>query len=195
MERIKIKRFPQPGKVECGPAAVCCAVSIYPNYVDRFSIEEIIEAAKISGGADVGQLAKSVEALSESELSLIFKTGGTIDDIRNLVGQNIPVVIDWQGSTFTGSDGGRGHYSVITAVNDNELQMVDSLPEFPNERTIPVQDLEKLWWDTDLVIDPAGNEKTITTNHLLFIIVPTAQASDYIQKFKMLPGKKFSTTD
>lgn len=198
MERIKIKRFPQPGKTECGPAAVCAALNIFPDFANRFDIESVIAGAGIAdtieSGSDVGQLAKGVEVLSGGKLVLIFKTEGSVEDLRNLIGQNIPVIVDWQGSTFLGSDGGRGHYSVVVGIDDKEIQMVDSLPEFSQNRTISIQEFEKLWWDTDLVIDPAGYEKTITTRGLFFIVVPTAQAPDYIQKFKMLPGKKFSNS-
>jgi len=170
MERTTIRRFPQPGKTECGLAAVSAVVSIYPSYANGFDIESVIRAAGI------------VDTI---------KSGGTIDDIRNLVGQDIPIIVDWQGSTFIGSDGGKGHYSVITGINDKEIKMVDSLPEFANGRTISIKDFEELWWDTDSIVDNEGNETSVTTRKLIFIVVPNTQTSEYIQKFKMLPGDKF----
>lgn len=196
MEKIdSLKRFPQPGKTECGPAAISASISIYRDYADRFDIESIIRSAgiveTIKNGANVKQLAKGVEVLSNKELILVYKIGGTIKDLQTVIGQDIPAVVDWQGSTFIGSDGGRGHYSLITRIYGDEIQMVDSLPEFPEGRTILIQEFEKLWWDTDSVVDRQGNEKTITTNNLFFIVIPRLQAPEFIQKLKMLPGNKF----
>lgn len=97
-----LKRFQQPGMVECGPAAVCAAISIYPDLLPIFSVGSVITAAGVTDiiqnkGTTVAELARGVDVLLEKQLSLLYKVGGTVDDIRQLVGQNVPVVVDWQG--------------------------------------------------------------------------------------------------
>lgn len=191
-----IKRFQQPGMVECGPAAVCAAISIYPDLLPKFSVGFVITAAGVTDtiqncGTTVAELARAVEVLSDRQLKLLYKVSGTADDIRQLVGQNIPVVVDWQGSTLEGTDGNKGHYSLVIGVDHQTLRMVDSLPDFPGIRTISVGSFEALWWDTDSVFDESGQEKIISTKHLLFIIVPKSQSKDVIRKFGLFPGNNY----
>ena len=130
-----IKRFQQPGMVECGPAAVCAAISLYPDWMPKFSVGSITTAAGVTEtiqnrGTTVAELAKGVEVLSDRQLKLLYKVSGTIDDIRALVDQGVPVVVDWQGSTLEGSDGNKGHFSLVIGVDDQTLRMVDSFPDF-----------------------------------------------------------------
>lgn len=179
--------------VECGPAAVCAAISIHSDWTTKFSVGSLITAAGVTDtiqnrGTTVAELARGVDVLSEKQLSLLYKVGGTIDDVRELLGQNIPVIVDWQGSTLEGSDGNKGHYSVVIGVDDQTFRMVDSLPDFPGIRTEPISSFESLWWDTDSVIDTSGKEKIVSTKHLLFIIVPTSMSKDVIGQFGLSPG-------
>ncbi len=191
-----IKRFQQPGIVECGPAAVCAAISLYPDWMPKFSVGSIITAAGVTDtiqntGTTVAELAKGVEVLSDKQLKLLYKVSGTIDDIRKLIGQSVPVVVDWQGSTLEGSDGNRGHYSLVIGIDHQTLRMVDSLPDFPGVRTVPIDSFVSLWWDTDSIFDKSGKEKIILTNHLLFIIVPTSQSKDVIGQFGFSSGNTY----
>lgn len=191
-----IKRFQQPGMVECGPAAVCAAISLYPDWMPKFSVGSITTAAGVTEtiqnrGTTVAELAKGVEVLSDRQLKLLYKVSGTIDDIRALVDQGVPVVVDWQGSTLEGSDGNKGHYSLVIGVDDQTLRMVDSLPDFPGVRTVSVDSFEKLWWDTDSVFDKSGTERIVSTNHLLFIIVPTSKSKDVILQFALSSGNTY----
>lgn len=191
-----IKRFQQPGTVECGPAAVCAAISLYPEWMPKFSVGSVITAAGVTDtiqnrGTTVAELAKAVEVLSDRQLKLLYKVGGTIDDIRELLGQNVPVVVDWQGSTLEGSDGNKGHYSLVVGVDDQVLQMVDSLPDFPGDRIESINSFESLWWDTDSVLDKSGQEKIISTKHLLFIIVPTSKSKGVTLQLALSPGNTY----
>jgi hypothetical protein len=198
MERFQnIKRFQQPGKVECGPAVVCAAVSVYPDLLPKFSVDSVITAAGINdivknGGTTVSELAKAVEVLTEKRLGAFYKVGGTIDDIQQLLDQKVPVIVDWQGSTFVGSDGGRGHYSLVTDVdNQGNLHMVDSLPDFPEIRKETINSFERAWWDTDTVLNPSGKGEDIQTKHLLFIVVPESESAILIQQFNLFPGNTY----
>lgn len=191
-----IKRFQQPGTVECGPAAVCAAISLYPDWMPKFSVGSVITAAGVTDtiqnrGTTVAELAKGVEVLSDKQLRLLYKVRGTIDDISKLLAQNVPVIVDWQGSTLEGSDGNKGHYSLIIGADDQVLRMVDSLPDFPGIRTEPISSFERLWWDTDSVLDKSGKEKIISTKHLLFIIVPTSKSKDVTVQFALSPGNTY----
>lgn len=194
---ITVRRFQQSGIADCGPAAVCTAVSIYLHESSKFTISAVIAAAGIDDivknmGSTVAELAKAVEALSGNRLRLLYKTGGTIDEIRQCIGQNIPVIVDWQGSTIVDADGGRGHYSVVSEIDTTgNLMLVDPLPDFSKGRMVSLAQFEEHWWDTDTVVDASGDKTNVRTQRLYFVIVPQSKAEIIARAFNLSPGQTF----
>jgi hypothetical protein len=190
----QITRFAQPGKVECGPASICMLASIYKDISHKFSVDSVINiigTENIKNGSNVLDLAKCVEILSENKLLLLYKFDGSIEEIEQLIKQGIPAVVDWQGSTFDDDDGLKGHYTVIINVINGKLEMIDSLPDFTNGRTVSVSNFLKLWWDIDFVTDKLGGEKEIKTSHLFFIIVPKLQSEQLLKQYNLKQGNSF----
>jgi ABC-type bacteriocin/lantibiotic exporter with double-glycine peptidase domain len=188
---IQLKRIPQPGKTECGPAAVC-AIANYLGYeINVDTVVNIIGVENVKNGTSVRDLAKSVDIISGGKLVVLYKYNGSIDEIRMLNEKDVPVAVDWQGSTFDDDEGGRGHYGVVTDTSDFQLTMVDSLPEFVNGRKVTFDNFLKLWWDTDSVVDKQGQLKEIKTNNLFFIIVPKSNSDKLQNDFVLSLGSNF----
>jgi hypothetical protein len=195
---ITIKRFPQPGLVECGPAAICAVMSSFPELSYKFTIPAVINAAGATttiqqNGTNLAQLAQAVTDLSQDSMTLLFKSHGTIDEIKSLLGQNTPVVVNWQGSTFKAEDGERGHYSVVVEYQDSTqtLVLIDSLPDFPTFREVFTHEFQKKWHDFDSIYDTSGKE-TVKQNHqVMAFIIPKESAQELQSQYKFIPADRY----
>lgn len=188
---MQLHKYPQISDVHCGPAVI---QMLLDGVGVQVSQEEITRAAGAEfsiheHGTRVDQLALATARLAP-EMKFWYKYRATIEDIKSILQMGYGVGVEWQGlfynseeeeaEDYEADDSDRGHYSVISYVDDQEDQLiiVDPYKEFVlQDRIIPVDMFIRRWWDTNEVTNPyTGQKQNIKDEQLLFFIKPSEEA-------------------
>lgn len=189
MRPDQIRRVVQRER-HCGPAVIEMLYSFYG--VDT-SQEEIAALTGLTleqiteNGASILHLTESVNRMNKGYV-LLVRYDSTINDIIRLHERCLPVGVEWR-CEFLEPDGvlwGEGHYSIIVGV-DPQRRMLTLLDPHNGENIshrsgmIRFEDFEQRWWDENWfpVLGEPGKLEQIFTEGLVFILVPTHQASEF----------------
>ncbi len=121
----------------CGPA---CLKIILSHYKKDFSESEIAALCNATP-EDHASHAAMVSAVKSVSGKATPKEDASIDDVRNSVDENVPVIVGWQLD-------GKNHYTVVYDVGKNKIFMMDPSTE-SGIRIMPIEEFENLWFDMD----------------------------------------------
>jgi ABC-type bacteriocin/lantibiotic exporter with double-glycine peptidase domain len=199
-----IKRSEQISDAHCGPAVVQMLLSNLGVFVTQKQIAKAagVEKTIEKQGTTVQQLAEAVHELSAGS-QFWFKLHADITDIIELVNNyRYPVAVEWQGlfetlaetqdrPGFEDFEEDYGHYSIITTVDPERkvVVIVDPYKDFINQdRILSLDEFLPRWWDTNEVINEAGNSKIVTDNQMMFTV--TRKKETFPEKLGMVKGEE-----
>lgn len=82
-----------------------------------------------------------IDALGSLGLHPLAKENATIEELRGLVRQGVPVIVGWYKVD-------ENHYSVVYDIDETTVSMMD--PEEESGRlTVPIEEFERDWHDYD----------------------------------------------
>ncbi len=139
-ENIKIIELPEIYKqtpMFCGPT---CLRIVFRYYDIQKTEEELAEMCQSSRetGTDPQNM---VQVAQELGLRTEYMRESSIDEVRSLTSQGIPVIVDW----FSPEQA--GHYSVIIGVGNRELIMAEPLTG--STRRMTIKDFLNHWFELD----------------------------------------------
>jgi ABC-type bacteriocin/lantibiotic exporter with double-glycine peptidase domain len=120
----------------CGPATL----KILLQHLDKeYSEDELAKLCKVTPDTATSHDkiidgAKAIGGVVET------KIGGTIDDLRGYIENEIPVMVGWK-------DAKGDHYGVIYEIGKLKVFMMDPETE-SGIRIIPIPEFEAMWHDT-----------------------------------------------
>ena len=121
----------------CGPASLKILLS---HYGKDFTEEEL--AGLCDSTVESGTNHQGIrDALVSLGLHPLEKEGATIEELRELIDEEIPVLVGW---TKDGED----HYSVVYAVDETSVSMMDPEEDL-GKATLEMNEFEKAWHDFD----------------------------------------------
>ncbi|GAC1413168.1 MAG: hypothetical protein NVSMB66_4400 [Candidatus Doudnabacteria bacterium] len=82
--------------------------------------------------------ANIVIAAKKIGLEAAYKDNGTLDEIKQYLSKNIPVIVDW----FSIND---GHYSVVVKIDKKFIYLQD--PELAKINKIDLTTFKRIWFD------------------------------------------------
>ncbi len=139
---VKLARVsPYQQKTQYSCSAACLKAVLEHWGADRFAEHEIMHAIGVrdKAGAEVDEITAGAKKLGFEAYDKCFKS---LDEAKKITDQDIPIIADFQ--SF--NNPGKGHYVVITKIEDNVVHLMD--PNTPgNYRAITRAECEKRWWD------------------------------------------------
>ena len=118
---LSVPLFKQSTDYTCGPTVLCMVLAYYG--ITR-SEEELRDQMKVNEREGTKNEQLENEARREG-LFVYAKNGGTIEEIRKYVEENIPVIVNFI------EEGGEGHYAVVVDVGNEHLVWNDPYHEKP----------------------------------------------------------------
>jgi uncharacterized protein len=144
----------------CGPASLKSILGFFGLDV------ELSELAKVSGATE--ESGVEAEGLLKAAKHYGFDgrivTEASIDKLRSVIDSGIPAIVDW----WKEDD---GHYSVVTDMNDTELQLMD--PESGESVWMTIEEFEPIWFDFPI----GDSEHQHPINKRMIVISPKAKES------------------
>lgn len=133
---IKMNPFRQtPGL--CGPASLKILFDYYGKEYSEAELAEICNAT-VDKGTNHKDLIAAVVKIGHTP---IVKSDASLDDIRNFIQSNIPVVVGW----WSVDD---DHYSVVYDINDKKIYLMD--PQLDEGScSYDLDEWMKIWHDKD----------------------------------------------
>lgn len=121
----------------CGPASLKILLSHYGKDFTERELGELCGSTFEIGTTHQGL----VDALVHLGLNPLAKEDATIDELRELVHQEIPVIVGWYKVD-------EDHYSVVYDIDGTTVSMMD--PEEASGRMqMTIEEFEKVWHDFD----------------------------------------------
>lgn len=202
---MHLHKFPQISDVHCGPAVIQMLLDGVGLQVSQELITQAAGAEYTihEHGTRVDQLALATARLAP-QMKFWYKYHSTLEDIRAILRMGYGVGVEWQGLFYNSEeeeaqdydedDADRGHYSVISYLDEQEEQLiiVDPYREFvQQDRIIPVDTFLRRWWDTNEITNPyTGQKQVIKDEQLLFFIKPSEESELGKQGFKLYSNNK-----
>jgi hypothetical protein len=184
----------QQEEAHCGPATIEMLLSFYGIYVAQTDISKaagMADVIRMAQGMRLDELNTAIGALyPEGDYVLLAKYHSCLDDIIQIIdGLRLPVGVEWQGR-FPRSDGteyDQGHYSVLTAIDQDRRLLYIADPEdhdlLTPDGVIDLDVFRDRWWETDIVPlpDHSGKTRVIEMDGLIFVLVPQDRKKELIQ--------------
>ena len=181
---MQIRRITQISESHCGAAVLqmlleSLGVSTSQQMIAQAAgIEDVID----EHGMRVDQIAIASNKIAP-HLIFWYKYYSSLEDIKFLLDQNIPMGVEWQGLFYNSieeemaeskGEGDYGHYSLIVFFDDElgQLIIVDPYKDFANRNRIFNADVFlSRWWDTNEIINPeTGRSQIVQDTRLLFFV-------------------------
>lgn len=133
---IKLTPFRQSPSF-CGPASLKMVLEYYGLHKTEKELGELCQTT-FEQGTDHDNLVRAAETLG---FQVQQKQNASLEDLRRLVDQEIPVIVGW---FSTDED----HFSVVVEVTDSIVYLMD--PELDEgKREMAVSEFEAVWYDND----------------------------------------------
>jgi ABC-type bacteriocin/lantibiotic exporter with double-glycine peptidase domain len=175
----------QQEEAHCGPATIEMLFSFYGINVSQTAISKaagMADVIRIAQGMRLDELNTAIDALyPERDYVLLAKYHSCLDDVIEIIdGLRLPIGVEWQGR-FARPDGteyDQGHYSVLTALDQDRRLLYIADPEdhdlLTPEGVIDLDLFMNRWWEVDIVPlpDHSGNTRVIEMDSLIFALVP-----------------------
>ena len=189
---MTIRQIQQISDAHCGPAVVQMLLETAGVTADQTTITQAAgaEATIERYGVAVEQMAQAVVKLAP-HLKFLYKYRASLDDLRWVLEQDYGAGVEWQGLFYNSVEeeeaeegkyfDGRGHYSVITEVDDERgvAVIVNPYRDFVGrDQVLPIELFLRRWWDFNELENPSARTKDwIIDERLLFLVAPW---EDYI---------------
>ena len=134
---LSVPLLKQSTDYTCGPTVLCMVLAYYG--ITR-SEEELRDQMKVNEREGTKNEQLENEARREG-LFVYAKNGGTIEEIRKYVEENIPVIVNFI------EEGGEGHYAVVIDISDEHLVLND--PYYEKQKNLPISDFVANWRSED----------------------------------------------
>ncbi len=121
----------------CGPASLKILLSHYGKDFTEEELTGLCDSTIEEGTTHQGLH----DALINMGLHPLEKETATIQELRELIDEEIPVIVGWRKND-------EDHYSVVYALDDTHISMMDPEEESCNV-TMPVSTFESSWHDHD----------------------------------------------
>ena len=175
----------QQEEAHCGPATIEMLFSFYGKNISQTEISKaagMADVIRMAQGMRLDELNTAIEALyPEGDYVLLAKYHSRLDDVIYIIdGLRLPVGVEWQGR-FRRADGteyDQGHYSVLTAIDQDRRLLYIADPEdhdlLTPDGVIDLDLFMERWWEVDIVPLPdySGNTRVIEMDNLIFVLVP-----------------------
>lgn len=135
MKLAQVKPYQQKTQYSCSAA---CLKAVLEHWgADRYAEHEVMHAIGVHDkrGAEVDEITEGAKALGFDAYDKCFSS---LEEAKEVT----PIIADFQ--SF--NNPGKGHYVVITAIEDDVVHLMDPNTE-GNERVITRAECEKRWWD------------------------------------------------
>lgn len=165
LKLAQVEPYQQKTQYSCSAA---CLKAVLEHWgADRFAEHEIMYAIGVRdrGGAEVDEITRGAQKLGFDAYDKCFSS---LDEAKAITDQGIPIIADFQ--SF--NNPGKGHYVVITQIDDNVVHLMDPNTD-GNQRVITRAECEQRWWD-----------KTMAPPHNLMVkwgVVVTPRSGDGTQ--------------
>lgn len=162
LKLAQVEPYQQKTQYSCSAA---CLKAVLEHWgADRFAEHEIMYAIGVRdrGGAEVDEITRGAQKLGFDAYDKCFSS---LDEAKAITDQGIPIIADFQ--SF--NNPGKGHYVVITQIDDNVVHLMDPNTD-GNQRVITRAECEQRWWD-----------KTMAPPHNLMVkwgVVVTPRSGD-----------------
>jgi len=162
LKLAQVEPYQQKTQYSCSAA---CLKAVLEHWgADRFAEHEIMYAIGVRdrGGAEVDEITRGAQKLGFDAYDKRFSS---LDEAKAITDQGIPIIADFQ--SF--NNPGKGHYVVITQIDDNVVHLMDPNTD-GNQRVITRAECEQRWWD-----------KTMAPPHNLMVkwgVVVTPRSGD-----------------
>jgi ABC-type bacteriocin/lantibiotic exporter with double-glycine peptidase domain len=190
----------QQEEAHCGPAAIEMLFSFYGICLSQTEISKaagMADVIRIAQGMRLDELNTAIEALyPEGDYILLAKYHACLDDIIRIIdGLRLPIGVEWQGR-FRRSDGteyDQGHYSVLTAIDQDRGLLYIADPEdhdlLTPEGVLGLDGFIDRWWEVDIVPLPdySGNARVIEMESLIFVLVPHDRKDELLKQGFRVP--------
>ena len=137
--KIKIRLIGQK-KGSCGAASLKMVFDYWGVSVSESEIAKIA-GTSAENGTSIEGLTKAAEHFG---FNATVKENASLDDLRNYIKQEIPVIVDW----FSTDD---GHYSVVVDIDKTHIILADSAIKRPflygNTRKMSCKIFLGVWFD------------------------------------------------
>ena len=143
----------------CGPANLSMNLTYWGWTTNQHITEEALKTHKDDRNVMLQEMLDFVQA--NTNLKGQLRYGGDIEIIKRLLSGGFPVLLE-RGHTDE-DDGWMGHYSIITAYDDN-TQTVQIPDTFLGMMNLTYTELEHDWWHFDgiyLVVYPSEREQEV----------------------------------
>jgi len=123
----------------CGPASLKILMSYYGKDYTEEELTELCNATA-EKGTEHADLAAAAEKLGHKPVA---KAPATLDDLRDYVARNIPVIVGWW-SEFGEPD---EHYSVVYDIDNKNIYLMDPEVDDTGRRVLPLDEWLRVWYD------------------------------------------------
>jgi hypothetical protein len=184
----------QQEEAHCGPATIEMLFSFYGICVSQTDVSKaagMADVIRIAQGMRLDELNTAIDALyPEGDYLLLAKYHSCLDDVIQIIdGLRLPVGVEWQGR-FRRPDGteyDQGHYSVLTAIDQDRRLLYIADPEdhdlLTPDGVIALDTFMNRWWEVDIVPLPdySANTEVIEMESLIFVLVPQDQKKELLR--------------
>jgi tetratricopeptide (TPR) repeat protein len=132
----------------CGPATLSMYLKYYGWEGDQFTISDLIKPIAQDRNVNVEELDHYVRNYA-GWLQTIYRVGGDIDLLKQLVAAGIPVMIEesftFEESYWPNDDKWAGHYFLITGYDDQRLSFVGQDSFYGADRWVSYDLVQQQW--------------------------------------------------
>lgn len=153
---IKAKPFKQ-SKGYCGPASLKIILSYYGIDKSEKYLAKLTNTSR-SKGCYGKELVKAGKKLG---FKSYYKDNCSINDLKKLIKQNIPVIIDW----FSPDPEEGGHYSIVVGFERQKIILID--PYFGKKKKIRTDKFLSRWFDFEN--DPPKGKSDLNLRRMIVI--------------------------
>jgi predicted double-glycine peptidase len=139
LKLAEVKAYQQKTQYSCSAA---CLKAVLEHWgADRYAEHEVMHAIGVHDkkGAEVDAITKAAQQFGFEAYDKSFKS---LEEAKAVTDQDIPIIADFQ--SF--NNPGKGHYVVITKIDDNTVHLMDPNTD-GNQRVITRAECEQRWWD------------------------------------------------
>ncbi|MDD1709983.1 MAG: cysteine peptidase family C39 domain-containing protein, partial [Methanoregulaceae archaeon] len=137
----QVDPYQQKTQWTCSAACFKAVLQHYGIKIPELAAIDFI-GAQPNRGADTDDIVKAAWKLSLDAFEYSF---ASLDQAKVLLDQDIPIIADIQSFKHPG----KGHYVVITKIDDGGVHLMDPNVE-GNQRLISLQEMDERWWDSKM---------------------------------------------
>ncbi|MGD0805880.1 MAG: C39 family peptidase [Anaerolineales bacterium] len=151
------------GYNNCGPATLSMALHFWGWDGDQLTAAAYLKPSHDDKNVMPYEIERFV--LDQTKYGILVRTGGTLDDMRNLIAAGFPVVIEKGLEVIEGNKGWMGHYDFVTGYFDDKRTFLTQDSYLGPNHSVDYDSLMYDWRAFNfiyLVVYPKDREKEVT---------------------------------